>query len=406
MASFALLRAAVFGRSLTCASVAAVAAVSFGDAQGQHGSDRTVGSLTQVPRHRAVPPPPAPPPPPPPSPMPHTPWMSRHAIADAVEIASPAVVHITAAGIVASLGPFVRRGESSGSGFIIESTDTECTVITNAHVVAMARGGVSRNLTVSTSDGRTFPARVQAVDDLSDICVLKVKTDERLPCARLGSSSSLRPGDWLVVCGSPLSLRNSVTFGVVSNIGRPGQELGLATSARTLQYLQTDASVQEGNSGGPFINLDGEVVAIAVMKVADVEGISFGIPIDYAKTIITQLRANGFVKRPHLGLQIVAVTPPMLQAVKARDPTAPLPQGVNGLLVVDLEQGAGYRAGLRPLDVITHVNDAPVRTVDEFLDVFEDDFEQGVLLTVVRGTGRQPLRLHLVPDMERPHVQR
>ena len=187
--------------------------------------------------------------------------LSRSFIADAIEVASPSVVNIVCA--VSGYFP----ASSSGSGFVITADGF---VVTNAHVVSNAVDG---NVVVTLWDSRKKPGVVYAVDALSDIALIKIDGDlEPYPTATLGKSSKLRLGDFVIALGSPLLLQKSVTFGIVSATSRHGRDLGLQQN-RT-GFIQTDASINLGNSGGPLVNLDGEVIGINTMKASQADGIS------------------------------------------------------------------------------------------------------------------------------------
>ena len=131
--------------------------------------------------------------------------------------------------------------ESTGSGFIIASTKRLATIVTNAHVVQESN---AQEVVVTLSDGRTFDGHVVSVDLVSDLCVLEVPTDEILPCAKLGSSKELRMGEFVVAVGSPLSLQNSVSMGIVSNARRAVKDLGMRALEPKLEYIQVSWCVQ------------------------------------------------------------------------------------------------------------------------------------------------------------------
>ncbi|CAE1315992.1 HTRA2 [Acanthosepion pharaonis] len=179
--------------------------------------------------------------------------------------AAPAVVYIE----VANRHPYYTV-LSNGSGFIVKEDGL---ILTNAHVV------VNRHkVIVKLQDGTKVEGKVLLVDPVSDLAAIKINV-AGLPILNLGESNSLRPGEWVIAMGSPLSLTNTVTSGIVSTPHRGSAELGL--HHRNMTYIQTDAVINFGNSGGPLVNLDGEAIGINTLKVAT--GISFAIPSDYAK---------------------------------------------------------------------------------------------------------------------------
>ncbi|KAI4804260.1 hypothetical protein KUCAC02_025894 [Chaenocephalus aceratus] len=191
-----------------------------------------------------------------------------------VEKSNPAVVYIEIVG----RHPFSGREVpvSNGSGFIISSDGL---IVTNAHVVANKRG-----VRVKLTNGDTYNATVQDVDQAADIATIKITARNPLPTLSLGRSSDIRQGEFVVAMGSPFALRNTITSGIVSSVQRGSKELGLSNS--NMDYIQTDAAIDFGNSGGPLINLDGEVIGINTMKVT--AGISFAIPSDRLQLFLDQ----------------------------------------------------------------------------------------------------------------------
>lgn len=219
---------------------------------------------------------------------------------------------------------------SNGSGFIIESNGT---ILTNAHVVINKPHTMVQ---VRLHDGRVFPAVIEDVDSTSDLAIIRISC-ENLPVMRLGESSTLRSGEWVVALGSPLALSNTVTAGVISSTQRPSQELGLRN--RDINYLQTDAAITFGNSGGPLINLDGEAIGVNSMKVT--AGISFAIPIDYVKLFLKKVqerRKQGSAGKPvqqakrYMGITMLTLTKDILNELKNRSESLP-PNLQHGVLV-------------------------------------------------------------------------
>lgn len=293
-----------------------------------------------------------------------SPYLSKNFVADAAEIASPSVVNI-----VSHIKGGFFHGQSSGSGFII---NRDGYIVTNAHVVAKAEGG---NVTVTLWHGaRKRTGIVHSLDMASDIALVRLtdmQPGEDLPIAKIGSSSSLRAGEFVVALGSPLHLQNSITSGIVSATARHSSELGMQSQART-EYIQTDAAINVGNSGGPLVNLDGEVVGINSMKAQGSDGISFAIPIDTALQIIDQLMKRRKVVRPYLGLKVAnyEISTNGSATRRNRRDTIKESGDETQVYVVDVERGSpAAQAGLRPGDVIIEINNNPVRGVRAFLEV-------------------------------------
>ena len=192
-------------------------------------------------------------------------------------------------------------------------------VLTNAHVVAGARG-----VRCTFTDGRTFEAALLGFDEVTDLALLAIlfppnssvttrepnahpnEANERLmtplPEAPLGDSGTLDVGDWVVAVGNPFGLDSSVTLGIVSALRRSAAEVGIPD--KRLDFIQTDAAINPGNSGGPLVNEFGEVVGISTAIRADAEGIGFAIPINTAKGVVAALAAGRPVQHPYLGIQV------------------------------------------------------------------------------------------------------
>jgi serine protease Do len=224
-----------------------------------------------------------------------------------------------------------------GSGFIVSPDGY---VLTNAHVVADAA-----TVTVKLTDRREFTAKVVGVDKRSDVALIKINASG-LPTVRFGDPSKLRPGQWVVAIGSPFGFENSVTAGVVSATARS------LPDENYVPFIQTDAAVNPGNSGGPLFNLDGEVIGInsqIYSRTGGFMGMSFAIPIDLVLNVKEQLLSKGKVSRSRIGVAVQEVNQQLAQTFGLDTP--------HGALVSSVEpKGPGEKSGLKPGDVITSVN--------------------------------------------------
>ena len=225
-----------------------------------------------------------------------------------------------------------------GSGFIVSPDGY---ILTNAHVV----NGASR-VTVKLTDRREFPAKVIGLDKRSDVALLKIAATG-LPAVRFGDPSKIKPGQWVVSIGSPFGFENTVTAGVVSATARalPGED-------NYVPFIQTDAAVNPGNSGGPLFNMNGEVIGInsqIYSRTGGFMGMSFAIPIDIAMNVKDQLMRTGTVRRSRIGVEVQDVNQSLAESFGLGRPHGALISGVD-------PKGPGKTAGLRPGDVITSVN--------------------------------------------------
>lgn len=267
-------------------------------------------------------------------PNPPRPFMSANFIADAAEIAAPAVVNILSpmGGVGRAVG-----AAAAGSGFIVSRHGY---VVTNAHVVQHSQSG---KVIVTFWNGKKKPGIIHAVDPKSDLAIVKLLEidGEELPVAKLGSSSALRVGEFVVALGSPMNLLNTVTFGIVSSTARHASELDLSRNRN--EYIQTDAAINQGNSGGPLVNIRGEVIGINTMKLDNSAGISFAIPIDSASRIIRQLITQQHVVRPYIGLRMAPYVDG--QAVRSKGRSMDFVGDNLCIAVVDVEPGSPAAVG-------------------------------------------------------------
>ncbi len=240
-----------------------------------------------------------------------------------------------------------QRAASSGSGVIISPSGE---ILTNYHVIA-SMGGGDNTLEVKTSDLKSYKATVLGKDKELDIALIKID-GAHLPFAKLGESDSLRIGEWVVAIGNPFGLEHTVTQGIISAKGR---KLDTGVSS----FLQTDAAINRGNSGGPLLNLKGEVVGINTAINPAGQNIGFAVPISQVNRILKDLRSGKPVSRGYLG---VSPAPEMDQAYQDA-------LGIKeGVVVSTVEKGqAADKAGVQRLDVITAVEGQPVRSADELI---------------------------------------
>lgn len=240
--------------------------------------------------------------------------------------------------------PPVQRGQ--GSGFIISSDGL---ILTNAHVL-----GEGAEITVKLTDKREFTARVIGVDKRSDTAVLKIDA-ANLPVVRIGDPAALKVGEWVAAIGSPFGFENTITSGIVSAKART------LPNENYVPFIQTDAAVNPGNSGGPLFNMKGEVVGInsqIFSRTGGFMGLSFAIPIDVAMNIKTQLVANGKVTRGRIGVQIQEINQALANSFG-------LPK-TQGALISVVEPGSpAADAGLKSGDVVLSVNGSEIDQLAE-----------------------------------------
>jgi serine protease DegS len=283
--------------------------------------------------------------------------------ADAVARSAPAVVNVYADRVVAerSLPPQLedllgdtwpgyrqRRERSLGSGVIL---DTEGHIVTNNHVVDAASV-----IKVQLADGRVADAKVMGRDADTDLAVLQIGL-KNLPAMELGRSDTLRVGDVVLAIGNPVGLSQTVTQGIVSATGR-----GQLRVAPFESFIQTDAAINPGNSGGALVNTAGELVGINTAifaRNAGIEGIGFAIPVNLVRGVMEEIFKNGRVIRGWLGVVPQDLTPEQARALGAPD---------GGVLVANLYVNSpALRAGLRPGDLITRIDDEPMQSAQEAL---------------------------------------
>lgn len=311
--------------------------------------------------------------------------------ADVVEMVSPAVVSIDAATFESAderrrsqpfeffMGPRRRgddddrefRRDSGGSGFMVSADGF---VVTNNHVI---RG--AEQLTVRVGD-REYDAEVRGTDRATDLALLKIDSDETFEFLTLGDSESLRPGDWVMAIGSPAGLDNTVTVGVVSAKQR---RIGISAETSSFEnFIQTDAAINFGNSGGPLLNLAGQVIGINTAINYGSENIGFAVPVETLRTVLPQLRDLGRVRRGYLGMGVNDLSPEAAEAFGL--------DSTDGALVASVNEGTpAEKGGIKVGDIVLKVDDMRVENTRGLIDyVSSKGPEAEVDLEVLRNGER------------------
>jgi serine protease Do len=274
-----------------------------------------------------------------------------------------------------------RRG--AGTGFLIAADGL---ILTNHHVIEGADRIMAR-----LADGRTLRATRIGSDPDTDIALIKVESPRPLPFAPLGNSDALRVGEWVLAIGNPLAYEHTVTVGVVSFIGRKLFDSSLD------RYIQTDAAINFGNSGGPLINARGEVIGINAAISSRASNIGFAVPINQASAILPQLRDSGRVSRGYIGVMLRDVDQDLQRALKL--------SSAEGALVQDVTPGSpGARAGIRTYDVIVAIDGKPIDTNDALIQLIAAR-QPGSSATVQVVRDGRPLNF-TVKLAERPQRER
>ncbi len=245
------------------------------------------------------------------------------------------------------------RPRAAGSGFIYDAAGH---IITNNHVIDDAQ-----SIEVRLADGNTYKATVIGQDAQTDIAVIKIDTGKELPAAPLGDSDALQVGQFAIAVGSPHNLAGSLSFGHISALGRGQKDNINLPDIQFYSFIQTDAAINLGNSGGPLCNIDGEVIGINTAIVWGAESLGFAIPINMAKErIVPELISAGKVTRGYLGVEIDDVTPEYADAES-------LPDRLGAIVANVYPQTPAERAGMRTYDIIRTVNGEPVESASDLM---------------------------------------
>lgn len=245
-----------------------------------------------------------------------------------------------------------------GSGVIISDDGY---IVTNNHVIADAE-----RLEVTLNDNRNFPATVVGTDPTTDLALIKIDAPQ-LHVIPMGNSEDLRVGEWVLAVGNPFGFTSTVTSGIVSAKARNiSTTTGMPSSGGIESYIQTDAAVNQGNSGGALVNLKGELVGINTAiysSTGTYAGCSFAIPTSIVQKVIGDIKSYGTVQRAYLGIRFIELSPELINEKKLNGPT-------SGIYVAEIEErSAAMAAGLAEGDIITAINGKPTRTTAEMQEV-------------------------------------
>jgi serine protease Do len=277
-----------------------------------------------------------------------------------------------------------RKAVSLGSGFVIDSSGY---IVTNHHVIAEAD-----EINVKFSDGKQLKAKIVGFDAKTDLSLLKVETDKPLPFVQFGDSDKSRVGDWIIAIGNPFGLGGTVTAGIISASGRDINTVGIVDN-----YIQTDAAINRGNSGGPMFNMQGEVIGIntAIYSPSGVNiGIGFATPSSTAKLVIEQLKKTGKVIRGLLGVKIQSITEDIAESLGI---------GVDqGALVVEVgKDSPAEKAGIEVGDVITAFGNQQVTSLKKLPRIVaESPIGKETEVTILRNGNKKILKATLIESKD------
>jgi serine protease Do len=272
------------------------------------------------------------------------------------------------------LGPQTREAQSLGSGFIVSADGY---VVTNNHVITAEGRGEVESITVTMADGDEYPAKLVGKDAASDLAVLKITAKKPLPFVKFGDSSHARVGDWIIAIGNPFGLGGTVTSGIISAVYR-----NTGAGGAYDRYLQTDAAINRGNSGGPMFDMNGQVIGInnAIFSpTGGSVGIGFAIPAETAAPIVQKLIKGEAIERGYLGVQIQPLTDDLAESLGLERNKGEFIQAVE-------PDGAAAKAGIKAGDVVVKVGNKEV-THDQTLSFLVANTPPGTRIPVelVRG---------------------
>lgn len=286
-----------------------------------------------------------------------------------------------------------RPSYAVGSGFLVDKTGY---ILTNYHVVEDAA-----KVTVRLQNKEEYVAKIVGADKLTDLAVLKIEAGRDLPYLRLGNSDSIRIGDWVLAIGSPFGLAQTVTAGIISQTNR---ETPYATSFQ--KFIQTDAAINRGNSGGPLVNMNGEVIGVnsqIATSTGDYNGIGFALPANETAYVYKQILQHGKVKRGYLGVYLDSVKKEFAEVYGLSE--------ARGAIITEISnpEGAAAKAGLAKNDIIVSVGTEPIENAQDLIaKVASISPGENVRVNVLReggtgGGGRLESKTIIVTLDERPN---
>jgi len=303
-------------------------------------------------------------------------------LVNAVDKVSKSVVNIASVRMLQDQLFRVFPVEGVGSGVVI---DEKGYILTNNHVIDDAE-----RLKVTLADGTVMRGRVAGSDDVTDLAVIKVESEQPLPAAELGNSDDLKTGQIVIAIGNPFGLTGgpAVTAGIISSLNR-----SLQARSGVLELIQTDAAINPGNSGGPLVNTKGKVVAINTANMPYAQGIGFAVPINIARSILKELIEKGRVTRPWIGVASMKVTPQLARYYG-------LPESEGALIAKVEPYSPADDAGLRKGDIIEGIDGNRIEDPSQIASHVRKRQVNDQLMLTVNRYGRQ-LQVPIQVD-ERP----
>ncbi len=279
--------------------------------------------------------------------------------------------------------PRLFRRSATGSGFLV---DPKGFIITNYHVIEDADVIKVKLM----DDPTTYKAKLIGFDVETDLAVIKIAADYPLPTVKIGNSDAVQVGDWAIAIGSPFGLESTVTVGIVSAKGR---DIG---TQQFQKFIQTDAAINRGNSGGPLVNIRGEVIGVNTMIATNnggYQGVGFALPVNMAVKVYNQIIKHGRVTRGSIGVSFGREDDPYLLPALGLD---------HGVLITTVQKGGpADKAGLKPEDVIIAMNGVPIRNGDDLVArVADTPVGEEVVITVDRGGKKMDFKVVVGDRME------